>query len=87
MLEHLLLTVGDLWMAMLDKFGAQAKYREQCMMNTSVLSNKISNHSLPKWDSCHSLWSSRAFIEPRRHSSEMLANSAILPLLQQYSIN
>ena len=69
-------------MALLDGFFAQVKCREQCIMDTSVFMQKnfiatpnglVADLYVP--------------VEGRRHNSGMLADSAILRLLQQYPIN
>ena len=83
MLQHLLLTVGDLWMALLDKFVAQAKCREQCIMDTRVHAVKFQAIATPNGLAAN-LYGP---VEGRCHEKEMLADSAILPLSQQYSIN
>ena len=83
MLEHLLLTVGDLWMALLDKFVAQAKCRKRPNGHKRVHAIKFQVIATPN-GLVANLYGP---VEGRRHNSGMLADSAILPLLKQYLIN
>ena len=70
-------------MALLDKFVAQAKCREQCIMDTRVHAVKFQAIATPN-GLVANLYGP---VEGRRHNSGMLADSAILPLLKQYLIN
>ena len=70
-------------MPLFDKFVAQAKCRERPNGQKRVHAIKFQAIATPN-GLVANLYGP---VEGRRHNSGMLADSAILPLLQQYSIN